>query len=209
MIHIHRSLRLNALILIAVLSAHLLTVQSIAASRDQDPLPSWNEGSNKQAIIDFVSNTTTPDHDDYIPGTKRIATFDNDVTLWAEQPLYFLVMYISDRIKTLAPDHPEWQYTEPFASALKGDLKAALGGGEQALMEMVMSTHAGVTASEFSESVSDWLKVSSHPDSGAPYTSMVYKPMLELLDYHRANGFKVFIVSGGGIDFLRVFAEEV
>ena len=139
----------------------------------------------------------------------RIATFDNDGTLWSEQPLYFQAIDIFDRIKDLASDHPEWQQKEPYASVLKGDLKSALGGGEKALMEMIMSTHAGGTVSEFTESVSDWLATARHPDSGKPYTSMVYKPMLELLDYLNDNDFKVFIVSGGGIDFLRVFAEEV
>ena len=178
-------------------------------SQSKDPLPSWNDGENKEAIIDFVSRTTSKGHRDYIPAPKRIATFDNDGTLWSEQPLYFQAIYIFDRIKELAPNHPEWQQTEPFASVLKGNFESALSGGEKALLEMVMATHTGLTADEFAQSVSSWLATARHPKSGRPFTSMVYQPMLELLDYLRANDFKTFIVSGGGIDFMRVFAEEI
>ena len=178
-------------------------------SQSKDPLPSWNDGENKEAIIDFVSRTTSKGHRDYIPAPKRIATFDNDGTLWSEQPLYFQAIYIFDRIKELAPNHPEWQQTEPFASVLKGNFESALSGGEKALLEMVMATHTGLTADEFAQSVSSWLATARHPKSGRPFTSMVYQPMLELLDYLRANDFKTFIVSGGGIDFMRVFAEEM
>lgn len=178
-------------------------------SQSKDPLPSWNDGENKEAIIDFVSRTTSKGHRDYIPAPKRIATFDNDGTLWSEQPLYFQAIYIFDRIKELAPNHPEWQQKEPFASVLKGNFESALSGGEKALLEMVMATHTGLTADEFAQSVSSWLATARHPKSGRPFTSMVYQPMLELLDYLRANDFKTFIVSGGGIDFMRVFAEEI
>ena len=186
-----------------------MILSSGTASPPQDPLPSWNDGPNKQAIIEFVSKTTDHNLATYIPPPRRIATFDNDGTLWSEQPLYFQAIYIFDRIKELAPEHPDWRNKEPFASVLKGDLESALGGGEHALLEMVMATHAGLTDREFSESVSAWLAKARHPDTGKPYTSMVYQPMLELLTYLRANDYKVFIVSGGGIDFLRVFAEEV
>lgn len=204
----HSSMKLNLCIL-TFFALTLMILSSVTASQPQDPLPSWNDGPNKQAIIEFVTNTTDQNQATFIPPTRRIATFDNDGTLWSEQPLYFQAIYIFDRIRELAPEHPEWQHKEPYASVLNGDSKSALAGGKQALLEMLMGTHAAVTASEFSESVADWLASARHPDSGKPYTAMVYKPMLELLDYLRDNDFKVFIVSGGGIDFLRVFAEEV
>ena len=204
----HSSMKLNLCIL-TFFALTLMILSSVTASQSQDPLPSWNDGPNKQAIIEFVTKTTNQNQATFIPPTRRIATFDNDGTLWSEQPLYFQAIYIFDRIRELAPEHPEWQQKEPFASVLNGDSKSALAGGKQALLEMVMGTHAAVTASEFSESVADWLASARHSGSGKPYTAMVYKPMLELLDYLRDNDFKVFIVSGGGIDFLRVFAEEV
>ena len=204
----HSSMKLNLCIL-TFFALTLMILSSVIASQSQDPLPSWNDGPNKQAIIEFVTKTTDQNQATFIPPTRRIATFDNDGTLWSEQPLYFQAIYIFDRIRELAPEHPEWQQKEPYASVLNGDSKSALAGGKQALLEMVMGTHAAVTASEFSESVADWLASARHSGSGKPYTAMVYKPMLELLDYLRDNDFKVFIVSGGGIDFLRVFAEEV
>lgn len=204
----HSSMKLNLCIL-TFFALTLMILSSVTASQPQDPLPSWNDGPNKQAIIEFVTKTTDQNQASFIPPTRRIATFDNDGTLWSEQPLYFQAIYIFDRIRELAPEHPEWQQKEPYASVLKGDSKSALAGGKQALLEMVMGTHAGVTASEFSEPVADWLASARHSGSGKFYTAMVYKPMLELLDYLRDNDFKVFIVSGGGIDFLRVFAEEV
>ena len=204
----HSSMKLNLCIL-TFFALTLMILSSVTASQSQDPLPSWNDGLNKQAIIEFVTKTTDQNQATYIPPARRIATFDNDGTLWSEQPLYFQAIYIFDRIRELAPERPELQQKEPYASVLNGDSKSALAGGKQALLEMLMGTHAAVTASEFSESVADWLASARHPDSGKPYTAMVYKPMLELLDYLRDNDFKVFIVSGGGIDFLRVFAEEV
>ena len=146
---------------------------------------------------------------DFVPAAERIATFDNDGTLWAEQPMYFQAIFVCDRIKQLAPQHPEWKTKEPFASVLKGDVKTALAGGEHALMEMAMATHAGNTTEEFEQIVKDWIRTARHPVSKRPYTEMVYQPMLELLAYLRANGFKTFIVSGGGIEFMRVFAEKV
>lgn len=204
----HSSMKLN-LCMLTFFALTLMILSSVTASQSQNPLPSWNDGPNKQAIIEFVTKTTDQNQASFIPPTRRIATFDNDGTLWSEQPLYFQAIYIFDRIRELAPEHFEWQQKEPYASVLNGDSKSALAGGKQALLEMLMGTHAAVTASEFSESVADWLASARHPDSGKPYTAMVYKPMLELLDYLRDNDFKVFIVSGGGIDFLRVFAEEV
>jgi len=173
-----------------------------------DPLPSWNEGVNKQAIISFVERTTRADSPDYVVPAKRIATFDNDGCLWSEQPLYFQLIFIIDQIKTLAPQHPEWKNTEPFASILKGDTKKALSGGKKALMELAIATHANISTEEFDQSVSKWLATARHPKTGRPYNQMVFQPMLELLAYLRANDFKTFIVTGGGIDFVRVFAEE-
>ena len=192
-----------------LLAILIVTIAATGFSKPPDPLPSWNDGPNKQAIIDFVTAATTADHPGFIAERMRIATFDNDGTLWSEQPLYFQAIYIFDRVRELAPENPEWQSKEPFASAIKGDYKAALAGGEHALLEMVKATHAGDTADKFADSVAGWLARARHPDSDRPYTEMVFQPMLELLDYLRANQFKVFIVSGGGIDFLRVFAEEV
>ena len=174
-----------------------------------DPLASWNDGESKQALLSFVNKVTREGGEDFVPVPERIATFDNDGTLWSEQPMYFQFIYVIERIRELAPQHPEWKEQEPFASVLKGNMKSALAGGEKALLEMVMATHAGLTAEEFSNSVKQWLSTARHPKTGKLYTAMVYQPMLELLDYLRANDFKIFIVSGGGIDFVRVFSEEV
>ncbi len=174
-----------------------------------DPLPSWNDGPAKKAITAFVAKTTTDGSADFVPPAERIATFDNDGTLWSEQPMYFQAFFIFDRIKQLAPSHPEWKDKEPFASVLKGDLKTALAGGERALLEMAMATHAGTTTEEFEKIVSDWANTAKHPKSGKHFTEMVYQPMLEALAYLRANGFKTFIVSGGGIEFMRPWTEKV
>ncbi|MCH7224838.1 HAD family hydrolase [Haloferula sp. A504] len=180
----------------------------LLATLPADPLPSWNGNPAKKAIIEFVGKVTTPGSPDYVDPAARIATFDNDGCLWSEQPMYFQAFYIFDRIKELAPDHPEWKDKEPFASVLKDDIKGALAGGEKALLEMAMATHAGLTDEEFRKAVRDWLDTARHPKTGMAYDKMLYQPMLELLAYLRAEGFKTFIVSGGGIDFVRVFAEE-
>lgn len=186
------------------------TVAFITASlHAADPLPSWNDGAAKQAITAFVAKTTTDGSADFVPPAERIATFDNDGTLWSEQPMYFQAFFIFDRIKQLAPANPEWKNKEPFASVLKGDLKSALAGGERALLEMAMATHAGSTTEEFEKIVSDWANTAKHPKSGKHFTEMVYQPMLEVLAYLRANGFKTFIVSGGGIEFMRPWTEKV
>jgi phosphoglycolate phosphatase-like HAD superfamily hydrolase len=173
------------------------------------PLPSWNEGPTKAAITAFVEKVTKEGSTDFVPPAERIAVFDNDGCLWSEQPMYFQAFFVFDRIKALAPQHPEWKDKEPFASVLKGDTKAALAGGEHALLEMVMATHAGMTTEEFEKSVTDWLATAKHPKTGKPFTEMVYQPMLELLAYLRANGFKTFIVSGGGIEFMRPWTEKI
>jgi phosphoglycolate phosphatase-like HAD superfamily hydrolase len=174
-----------------------------------DALPSWNDGKAKQSITAFVERVTTKGGKDFVPPPERIATFDNDGTLWAEQPMYFQLIFALDRVKALAPQHPEWKDKEPFASLLKGDLKGALAGGEPAIFQIVMATHAGMTTEEFDKAVRDWIATAKHPKTGRLYSEMVYRPMVELLRYLRANGFKTFIVSGGGIDFMRVFSEQV
>jgi phosphoserine phosphatase len=181
----------------------------LAAAQAADPLPSWNDGKAKQSIIAFVHRATTPGTADFVPPDARVATFDNDGTLWAEKPLYFQVFFALDRVKELAPQHPEWKTQEPFASLLKGDLKAALAGGDKALIEIVMATHAGMTTTEFEAIVKQWIATARHPQTKMRFTEMVYQPMLELLAYLRANGFKTFIVSGGGIEFMRPWAEAV
>jgi hypothetical protein len=174
-----------------------------------DPLPSWNDGAQKQSVIDFVEKVTAKDGPEFVPPAERIATFDNDGTLWPEQPMYFQAFFIFDRIKSLAPQHPEWKNEEPFASVLRGDMKSALSGGEHALIEMAMATHAGMTTEEFETIVVDWIMTAKHPETGHLFTEMVYQPMLELLAYLRMNEFKTFIVSGGGIEFMRPWTEEV
>lgn len=187
----------------------LLLLLVVAATVRADPLPSWNDTAPRQAITAFVEKVTRQGSADFVPPAERIAVFDNDGTLWSEQPMYFQAFFVFDRIKALAPQHPEWKDKEPFASVLKGDTKAALAGGEHALLEMVMATHAGMTTEEFEKSVTDWLATAKHPKTGKPFTGMVYQPMLELLAYLRANGFKTFIVSGGGIEFMRPWTEKI
>ncbi len=191
----------------ATLAATLVCTATLA--RAADPLPSWNEGKSRQSILDFVTRVTKEGSPDFVPAAERIATFDNDGTLWAEQPMYFQAFFIFDRIRALAPQHPEWKDKEPFASVLRGDVKAALAGGERALVEMAMATHAGITSEEFDRIVNDWIATAKHPRTGRLFTEMVYQPMLELLAYLRANGFRTFIVSGGGIEFMRPWAERV
>lgn len=184
-------------------------VKRLWQNQASEPLASWNDTASKKSIIAFVEKVAKEGSPDFVPVTERIAVFDNDGTLWAEQPMYFQAIFAFDRVKALAPQHPEWKTKEPFASVLKGDVKAALGGGEKALLEMVMATHAGMTTEEFGKTVSDWIGAAKHPKTGRLYTEMVYQPMLELLAYLRSNGFKTFIVSGGGIEFMRLWAERV
>jgi hypothetical protein len=174
-----------------------------------DPLPSWNEGTAKQSIVDFVARVTDPVSPAFVPEAERIATFDNDGTLWSEQPAYFQLLFAIDRVKALAPEHPEWKTKQPFKAVLDGDMEALAAGGEHGLLELVMATHGGMTTVEFEAIVRNWLATARHPTTDRPYTEMVYQPMLELLDYLRANGFKTFIVSGGGIEFMRPWTEEV
>lgn len=191
---------------LVVFATLVCTIRSAMAA---DPLPSWNEGPTKKSIVAFVDQVTAEGSPNFVPVAERIATFDNDGTLWSEQPMYFQAFFVFDRIKALAPQHPEWKDKEPFASVLRGDVKAALAGGEHALLEMVMATHAGLTTEEFELIVKEWIATAKHPVTGRLYTEMVYQPMLELLAYLRANGFKTYIVSGGGIEFMRPWTERV
>jgi hypothetical protein len=190
----------------AVVAFSLAGVTSI---QSQDSLPSWHDTAPKKAIVAFVEKVTKEGSPDFVPVAERIATFDNDGTLWCEQPMYFQFFFALDRVKALAPQHPEWKDKEPFASLLKGDVKGALAGGERALLEIVMATHAGMTTEEFDQTVKEWIATAKHPKTGRPLTGMIYQPMLELLTYLRANGFKTFIVSGGGIEFMRPWVEKV
>lgn len=187
----------------------VITFAGFTVALAEAPLPSWNDTAPKKAIVAFVEKVTKEGSLDFVPVAERIATFDNDGCLWSEQPLYFQLFFALDRLKALAPQHPEWKDKEPFAALLKNDLKAALAGGEHAVEEIVMATHAGLTTEEFETAVTDWITTAKHPKTGKPFTSMVYQPMIELLAYLRANGFKTFIVSGGGIEFMRPWTEKV
>jgi phosphoglycolate phosphatase-like HAD superfamily hydrolase len=187
----------------------LIAIAWTAPGLAQDALPSWNDTGPKKAILTFVERVTKQGSPDFVPEAERIATFDNDGTLWAEQPMYFQLAFALDRVKALAPQHPEWKDKEPFASLLKGDLKGAMAGGEKAIFEIVTVTHSGMTTVEFDQIVRDWIATAKHPVTGKLYSEMVYQPMLELLAYLRGNGFKTFIVSGGGIDFMRPWSEKV
>jgi phosphoglycolate phosphatase-like HAD superfamily hydrolase len=174
-----------------------------------DPLPSWNEGSAKSSIEAFVARVTTPNGADFVPPAGRVAVFDNDGTLWGEQPLYVQLQFALDRVRALAPQNPTWEHTEPFKSVLAGDVEAALASGEQGVAELLAATHAGNTTEEFASIVGEWLAAARHPRFGRPYTEVVYQPMLELLEYLRANGFKTYIVSGGGVEFMRPWVQAV
>jgi len=194
---------------IGALSGCASTPETAAGRAATDPLPSWNDTAPKQSIVTFVQRVTREGSPDFVPVPERIAVFDNDGTLWAEQPMYFQGFFVIDRVKALGKQHPEWQTKEPFASALKGDLKGVAASGEKGAMEMLAATHTGLTTEEFTRTVSDWIATARHPGTGKLYTDMVYQPMLELLAYLRANGFKTFIVSGGGIEFMRPWTERV
>lgn len=195
-----------ALSLVLVL---LAAVPIERASARSDSLPSWNDSATKTAIVEFVARVTKDGGPDYVPPAERIAVFDNDGTLWSEQPMYFQLAFAIDRIATLAKDHPEWREKQPFKGVLEGDLKAVAASGEHGLLEIVAATHAGMSTEEFAGIVDSWLTSAQHPKFKRPYTALVYQPMLELLSYLRANGFKTFIVSGGGVEFMRRFAENV
>ena len=190
-------------------SGFAAVLAACTATQANDPLPSWNQGSTRQAVIQFVTEVTTIGGPGFVPADQRVAVFDNDGTLWAEQPAYAQVAFAIDRVKALAPQHPEWRERQPFKGVLENDLGPLIAGGEHALLELVMATHAGGTTEEFEQTVRQWIATARHPTTGRPYTSMVYQPMLEVLAYLRANGFKTFIVSGGGIEFMRPWVQEV
>lgn len=187
----------------------LMSPTSALAQLPANALPSWNDTDPKKAILSFVERVTKQGSPEFVRPEERIATFDNDGTLWAEQPIYSQLLFALDRIKVLAPQRPEWKTTEPFASMLKGDVKGALAGGEPALMKIVAATHSGMSGAEFNQIVTDWIATAKHPITKRPYTDMVYQPMLELTAFLRANRFKTYIVSGGGIDFMRPWTEKV
>jgi hypothetical protein len=186
-----------------------ITFAGLTTTRAQDLLPSWNDTAPKKAIVAFVEKVTKEGSSDFVSPNERIATFDNDGTLWCEKPLPVQLFFTLDRVKALAPQHPEWKTKEPFASLLKGDVKGALAGGEHAILEIMAATHSGMTVTEFEKIVADWIATAQHPRFKRPYTECVYQPMLELVAYLRANGFKTFIVSGGGIEFMRPWTEKV
>ena len=193
--------------ILALFAVAWLAVGSPLAAA-QDPLPSWNDGASKRAIVAFVARVTKPGTPDFVPVPQRIATFDNDGTLWIEQPIYTQFAFAIDRVKLLSAGHPEWKNTEPFASLIDGDVERALGGGEESLMQVLAATHAGMTTESYDRIARDWLKTKRDARFKREYSKLVYQPMLELLNYLRANGFKPFIVSGGGVEFMRAYAEE-
>jgi phosphoglycolate phosphatase-like HAD superfamily hydrolase len=173
-----------------------------------DPLPSWSDGAAKKSIVDFITRVTTPGAPDFVPAEARIATFDNDGTLWTEQPNYFQAIFAFDRVKALAPQHPEWKSEQPFKAVLDNDMRALAASGERGILAIIMATHAGMTTDEFRKVVLDWIATARHPRFQRPYTDLVYQPMIELLAYLRGNGFKTFIVSGGGVEFMRPWVEK-
>ena len=187
----------------------MLLAFPVAQAQDSDPLPSWNTGAAKQAIVDFVSRVTREGSPEFVPSAERIATFDNDGTLWVEYPVYTQLAFALDRIELLAPKHPEWMTSQPFKAALEGDMKTLAEGGEKALLELVMASHAGMSTSAFERIVRDWIATAEHPRYQRHYTRLVYQPMLELMSYLRANGFRTYIVSGGGIGFMRPWSEAI
>jgi phosphoserine phosphatase len=192
-----------------VFLALLVLVSAGASAAAADVLPSWNDAAARARIVAFVQTVTDPRGQGYVAPAERIAVFDNDGTLWSEQPAYFQLAFAIDRVRALAPQHPEWRTKQPFQGVLEGDLKAVAATGERGLLELVMATHANLTTEEFAAVVRDWVATARHPTLKRPYTELVYQPMLEVLSYLRANGFKTYIVSGGGVEFMRVFAEQV
>lgn len=195
-------------ITVAVAAWTLALCAGARAQSTVDPLPSWNVGASKSAITAFVEKVTDTASSDYVPPADRIATFDNDGTLWVEQPMYTQLIFALDRVKALAPQHPEWETTEPFMSVLAGDLKSALAGGEHAIVEIIGATHSGMTTDEFEQIVTTWIDSTEHPRFKRLFTECVYQPQLELMEYLRENDFRVFIVSGGGIEFMRPWTLE-
>ena len=207
--HLNRRTALTALVGLPVLAGTILPALAQTQTSLAAPLASWNESASKQAITDFVGRVTKQGGPDYVDPAERIAVFDNDGTLWTEHPMYVQLAFALDRVKAMAPLHPEWNNKQPFKAVLDGDLKALAASGERGMMELVMVTHAGMTSAEFTGIVSQWLATAQHPRFKRPYIELVYQPMIELLGYLRANGFKTFIVSGGGVEFMRPWADRV
>ena len=195
--------------LAAVLVSTSTICSAVPARAQDDPLQSWNDGTAKHAIVEFITATIKEGSATFVEPAERIAVFDNDGTLWVEHPMYTQLVFALDRVKAEAANHPEWKETQPFKAVLEGDMKALAEAGEKGLVELIMATHAGMTAAEFQKNVSDWIATARDPRFKRPYTELVYQPMLELLAYLRANGFKTYIVSGGGIEFMRPFTERV
>jgi phosphoglycolate phosphatase-like HAD superfamily hydrolase len=186
----------------------MLTLVGCALAPASDPLPSWNEGETKQAIVQFVADVTRSGSADFVPAAERIAVFDNDGTLWSEQPVYFQFAFTLDRVKALAPRHPEWSDQSPFNAAVKGDFRALAAAGKKGMFELVIATHTGMATEDFSRTVTDWIASARHPRFDRQYTDLVYQPMLELLRYLRKSGFKTYIVSGGEVEFMRPWVER-
>ncbi len=206
---INRRSLVSSLATLPALGGTLFSVFAQAQTATSEPLPSWNDGAGKQSILNFVAAVKREGSQDFVPSAERIAVFDNDGTLWTEHPMYFQLAFAIDRVKAMAPLHPEWKDKQPFKAALEGDMKTLAESGERGLAEIIMVTHAGMTTGEFSKIVSDWLATARHPRFKRPYTELVYQPMLEVLGFLRANGFKTFIVSGGGVEFMRPWVERV
>ncbi|ABR64475.1 HAD family hydrolase [Sinorhizobium medicae] len=206
MFAIRNSLKLARDAALAVAAGLIFAVSALAQT---DPLPSWNDTAPKAAIVSFVEKVTKEGSPDFVPESERIAVFDNDGTLWVEHPMYVQLAFALDRVKAEAASHPEWKDKQPFKAVLEGDMKTLAAGGEKSLVELIMETHADMTSDEFQKIVSEWIATARDPKFKKRYTELVYQPMLELLDYLRANGFKTFIVSGGGIEFMRPWTEQV
>jgi phosphoserine phosphatase len=201
-------IRVSAIVCLVLAAA--VTAPPTAQQQTARPLASWNDGASRQAILDFVQRVTTAGSPDFVPVPERIAVFDNDGTLWSEQPpISFQGQFLFDRVRALAPQHPEWKDKQPFKGVIENDLKSIGAAGEAGLLEMAVATHAGMTTDEFDRMVKDWLATARHPKFNRPYTDLVYQPMLEVLAFLRANGFKTYIVSGGGVEFVRTFSERV
>jgi phosphoserine phosphatase len=207
-ISLSRRVMLSSLAMLPALSGALRSTSALAQART-NPLPSWNDGPVKTSITDFVARVTRDGGPDFVPQEQRIAAFDNDGTLWCEQPEYVQFAFALDRVKALAPLNPGWTNTQPFQAVLDRDMKALVASGEHGLVEIVAATHAGMTTDEFAKIVADWIATARHPRFKRPYTDLVYQPMLELLAYLRASGFKIYIVSGGGVEFMRSWTERV
>jgi phosphoserine phosphatase len=195
--------------LAALPALYTLPLSGSAQAQAADPLPSWNDGGTKQSILDFVAAVTRDGSPNFVPASERIATFDNDGTLWVEQPMYTQLAFAIDRVVALAPEHPEWKDKQPFKAVLDRDMKTLAQSGEHGLIELIMATHSGMTTADFEKIVTDWIATARHPRFKRPYTELVYQPMLELLAYLRANDFQTFIASGGGIEFMRPWTERV